>query len=168
MWPWPDPRSRSRSFWTPKIAENCTFLGLSPPLFSRAAQSWWLIMVVWDLIYSFSKPHFRISFYENYHESSNFAQCRYFTTFKWPYFCSAWNCSQMVGRDGSHHTDIVHIDMTVTRSSPPACTASLIVGSSKAPWHWPWPWIGSRSHQHTQYVWDYQYAQPCDCSVITQ
>jgi len=28
------------------------------------------------------------------------------------------------------------------RSSLPACTASLIVGSSKAPWPWPWPWIG--------------------------
>ena len=36
------------------------------------------------------------------------------------------------------------------RSSPPACTASLVVGSSKAPW--PWPWIGSRSNQHTQYM----------------
>jgi len=38
------------------------------------------------------------------------------------------------------------------RSSPPACTASLVVRSSKAPWPWPWPWIGSRSHQHTQYM----------------
>jgi len=36
------------------------------------------------------------------------------------------------------------------RSSPPACTASLVVGSSNGPW--PWPWIGSRSRQHTQYV----------------
>jgi len=34
------------------------------------------------------------------------------------------------------------------RSSSPACTASLIVGSSKAPWPWLWPWIGSRPHQH--------------------
>ena len=38
------------------------------------------------------------------------------------------------------------------QSSPPACTASVTVGSSKAPWPWLWPWIGSRSHQHTQYV----------------
>jgi len=38
------------------------------------------------------------------------------------------------------------------RSSPPACTASLVVGSSKTPWPWLWPWIGSRSHQHTQYM----------------
>jgi len=38
------------------------------------------------------------------------------------------------------------------RSSPPARTASLVVGSSKAPWPWPWLWIGSRSHQHTQYM----------------
>jgi len=51
------------------------------------------------------------------------------------------------------------------QSSPPACTASLIVGSSKAPW--PWPWIRSRSYQHTQYVYmqDYQRAQPYDCSI---
>ena len=51
------------------------------------------------------------------------------------------------------------------RLSPPACTASLVVGSSKAPWPWPWPWIGSRSHQHTQYIWDYQCTQACDCSI---
>ena len=38
------------------------------------------------------------------------------------------------------------------RSSPPACTASLVVGSSRAPWPWPWRWIGSRSNQHTQYM----------------
>ena len=38
------------------------------------------------------------------------------------------------------------------RSSPPACTASIIVGSSKGPWSCPWPWIGSRSYQHAQYL----------------
>ena len=38
------------------------------------------------------------------------------------------------------------------QSSPPACTAWIIVGRSKAPWPWLWPWIGSRSHQHTQYL----------------
>jgi len=32
------------------------------------------------------KSDFRISFQESYHESSNFAECRYFTKFKWPYF----------------------------------------------------------------------------------
>jgi len=41
----------------------------------------------------------------------------------------------------------------------------VIVGSSNASWPWHWPWIGSRSHRHTQYVQDYQRAQPCDCSV---
>jgi len=51
------------------------------------------------------------------------------------------------------------------RSSPPACTASLVVGSSKAPWPWAWPCIGSRSYQHTQYMQDYQRTQPCDCSI---
>jgi len=35
------------------------------------------------------------------------------------------------------------------RSSPPTCTASLIAGSSKAPWPWLWPWIGStQGHIH--------------------
>jgi len=33
-----------------------------------------------------SEPDFRISFYESYYGSSNFAQYRYFTKFKWPYF----------------------------------------------------------------------------------
>jgi len=39
------------------------------------------------------------------------------------------------------------------------------VRSSNAPWPWPWPWIRSRSCQHRQYVYDYVYAQPRDCSV---
>ena len=34
------------------------------------------------------------------------------------------------------------------QSSPPACTASVTVGSSKAPWPWLWPWIGSRTQGH--------------------
>jgi len=42
------------------------------------------------------------------------------------------------------------------RSSPPACTASLVVGNSKAPWPWP----------ATYAVYeDYQRTQPCDCSI---
>jgi len=55
-------------------------------------------MIVWDLIYSLSEPDFRISFQENYHESSNFPDCRYFTKLRWPYFGSAWRYSQMVGQ----------------------------------------------------------------------
>ena len=42
------------------------------------------------LVYNLSEPDFRLSFYESYHESSNFAECRYFTTFKRPYFRIAW------------------------------------------------------------------------------
>jgi len=41
------------------------------------------------MIYSLSESDFRISFHESYHESSNFAECRYFTKFKWPYFGTA-------------------------------------------------------------------------------
>jgi len=43
IWPWPDPRSRLRSIWTSTIAHN-----------------------------SFPETDFRISFYESYHDSSNF------------------------------------------------------------------------------------------------
>jgi len=52
MWPWPRPRSRSRGFWTPK---DCTSLGLSSP-FWHGTQNWWLIVIVWDLVYSLSEP----------------------------------------------------------------------------------------------------------------
>jgi len=34
------------AFELPTIAHNCTFLLLSPPPFSRAAQNWWSIMIV--------------------------------------------------------------------------------------------------------------------------
>jgi len=54
VWPRPDLRSRSRSFWS---CENCTFLGLSPPL-CHGAQNWWLVVIVWDLDYSLSEPNF--------------------------------------------------------------------------------------------------------------
>jgi len=74
-WPLPDPRSRSRSFWS---CENCTFLCLSPLPFLHGAQNWWLAMIVWDLVYSLSEPDFRISFQEGCHVSSNFVDCRYF------------------------------------------------------------------------------------------
>jgi len=97
------------------IAHNCTFLDLFPPPLSRGAQNWWLLVIVWYLVYSLSEPDFRISFYENYHDSSNFAECRHFTKFKWPYFGTAWCHSQMVGHAGSP-TGIVHADVTLTRS----------------------------------------------------
>jgi len=42
-----------------------------------------------DLVYSITKPDFPFSFQESYHVSSNFAECRYFTKFKWPYFRTA-------------------------------------------------------------------------------
>jgi len=46
----------------PKIAENCTFLGLSRPAFQRGAQKWRLIVIARDMVYSLSQPDFRISF----------------------------------------------------------------------------------------------------------
>ena len=35
-----------RALEFPKIAENWTFLGQSPPPFSRGSQNWWLVMIV--------------------------------------------------------------------------------------------------------------------------
>jgi len=72
-------------------------------------------VIGWDLVYSLSEPDFQISFKESYHESSNFAKCRYFTKLKWPYFGSAGRYSQMVGRADSP-TCILYADVTVTQS----------------------------------------------------
>ena len=44
-----------------------------------------------------------------------FVECWYFTTFKLPYFGSAWAYSQMFGHTGSP-TCIVHADVTLTQS----------------------------------------------------
>jgi len=109
MWPRPDPRSKSslQGFWS---SENCTFLRVSPPPFWHWAQNWWLVVILLDLVY------FGISFQESYHGSSNFAECRYFTKFKWPYFGTAWGYSHMVGQAGSP-TGIAHADMTLTQSN---------------------------------------------------
>ena len=101
-------------FELPTIAHNCTFLGLSPSPLSRASQNWWLLVIVWDPAYSLSDPNFRLSFYESYHENSNFTECWYFTTFKRPYFRTAWSYSQMVEQVGST-AGTVHADMTLTR-----------------------------------------------------
>jgi len=76
-------------FDLPTIAHNCTFLGLSPPPLLCEAQNWWLIVIIWDLAYSLSEPDFRIYFLESYHDIANFAECRYFTKFKWPYLSTA-------------------------------------------------------------------------------
>jgi len=114
LWLWPDPSSRSRSlsFWS---SENCTFLGLSFPPFWHWAQNWWLIILVWDLVYSLSQPDFLISFSVSYHVISNFADCRHYRTFIGLYFRIAWCYSHMVGYAGSP-IRIVHADMTLTRS----------------------------------------------------
>jgi len=64
MWPWPDPKSRSRSqsILTSKIVRNCTFLRLPPPPLPRGAQNWWLVVTVWDLVYSLSEPIFEFPY----------------------------------------------------------------------------------------------------------
>jgi len=74
IWTWPDPRSRSRSltFWN---SANCNFSRLSPLLFCRATQNWWLTTTVWHLVYSYSKPDFCISPPVGGHMTSEFAKC---------------------------------------------------------------------------------------------
>jgi len=74
MWPWPDPRSRSLTFWS---SENCTFLRLPPPQFCRGDHNWRVITIVWDLFYSFSEPDFWISPPVAGHVTSKFAKCWY-------------------------------------------------------------------------------------------
>jgi len=57
------------------------------------------------------RARFLNSFQESYHLSSNFAKCRYFRNFKWPYFRSASCYSYTVGHAGSP-TRTVYADVT--------------------------------------------------------
>jgi len=112
IWPWHDPRSRSRGFW---ISKNCTFLHLSSPPFWCGAQNWRLIMIVWDQLYSMSEPSFWISFSESYHVTSNFAECQYLHEFQrviFPY------CLRLEshGRFADSPICVVHADVTLTPS----------------------------------------------------
>ena len=84
-----------------KVTDVCKlrklhFLCLSPPPFRRGSQNWWLIMIVWDLLYSVSEPDFWISFSVSCHANSNFAECRSYRTFKRPYFHIAGRYNHMV------------------------------------------------------------------------
>jgi len=56
-------------------------------------------------------PDFWISLSESHHGISNLAECRYYRTFKRPYFHIAWGFSHMVGYAGSPIL-IVDADMT--------------------------------------------------------
>jgi len=53
-----------------------------------------LIMIVFDLDYRLSEPDVWISFLLSYHVTSDFAECRYYRTFKGPYFCIVRGKSQ--------------------------------------------------------------------------
>jgi len=67
---WPDPTSRSLIFWS---SENWIFLYLPLLLFWCGTHNWWVMMIVWDLVYSFLEPDFWIS----PPVSSKFAKCWY-------------------------------------------------------------------------------------------
>jgi len=121
IWPWPDPRSRSRGSKVQKVAENCTFVGLCPLPFWRVALNWWLVMIVRDIVYSLSEHDFQISLYESYHVCSNFAECRYYTNFKWPYFRTTGGYGDMIGH----------------ASTPTVYALRILI--------WPWPDPRSRS-----------------------
>jgi len=67
------------------------------------------------LVYSLSERDLSISFSESYHVSSNFAKCRYYTNFKWPYFRTAGRYGHMVGHaDSPIHVCIANTDVTLT------------------------------------------------------
>jgi len=131
----PRPRMRTlvtstRSKVKVKITELVKFQiihysrSISFPIFACSSK----LMVSSDSIrpcLQVSEPDFRTAFQESYHDSSNFAESRYFTKFKLPYFGSAWGYSQMVGQAGSS-TYIVHADMTLTRSKFKIIVTGLI------------------------------------------
>jgi len=96
IWPWLDPRSRSmsRSLW---ICENCTFLGLYPPPVSCGPQNWWLVVIVWDLVYSLSESSFRISLRKL---SQEFKLCG-MSVFHEIHI--SWGYGQMVGHAGHRY-----------------------------------------------------------------
>ena len=110
MWPWPNPRSRSRSrtIWTSYNVHFQVYL-LRHPL-SRGAQNWWLILTVWDLVYSFWEANFRnfllgeVSLEFKLHRLSIFRDIQMAT-----YFGTGWCYSHMVGYAGSPtYTAYVH------------------------------------------------------------
>jgi len=107
----------SRSLWSCK---NCyvhlrNSTSISSTIFAWSSKLMVDTVIVWYLDYSLSEADFWISFQESYHTSSNFTECRYFTTFEWLYFGSARSYSQIVGHAGSS-IGIVHADMTLIRS----------------------------------------------------
>jgi len=71
VWPRPDLRSRSRGF---RSSKNCSVLRLSPLPFWCAAQNWWLITTVWDLVYSYSDLDFWIYLPVGGHVTSKFVK----------------------------------------------------------------------------------------------
>jgi len=70
-------------------------------------------MIEQDLVYSLLESDFQISFSDSYDVSSNFAECRYYTDFRWPYFHNASGYGHMV-EHGGILICIAHADMTVT------------------------------------------------------
>jgi len=117
IWPWPNPRSRSRSpgFWS---SENCQKLHFPRSVFS--AISAWSSKVMVD--HDSTRPILQLvgAWFSNFllrklSYEFKIAECHHHTSFKWLYFCIAWNLSHTVGRAGSP-TGIVHVDVTLTWS----------------------------------------------------
>jgi len=100
-----------RSFELPTFAHNCTFLALFPLPFSRGAQNWWLLVIVWDLAYSLLSPIFEFPFRKaitTVHTSRNVDISQNSNS-------HILVLRQVVGYAGST-TGIVHADMTLTQS----------------------------------------------------
>jgi len=56
----------------------------------HGAQNWWLIMIVWNLV-SLSEPNYKFLSQKAIARLQNFAECRYYRTYKGPYFLIAWD-----------------------------------------------------------------------------
>jgi len=101
MWPWPDPRSRSvqghGAFELPRIAHNCTFLGLSRISSTTFAWSSKRMVAGDSLGHGLQLVGARFSNFRLGKLSREF-KCRGMlicSKFNWPYFGSAWGYSQI-------------------------------------------------------------------------
>jgi len=114
----------------PKIAENYTFLGLSPPPFWRRAQNWRLIMIVQDLSTACRSPIFEF------------------------YFKKAITWIQT-----SRNVDITrisngHIGLSVLLEATLAWSGKLVVIYVLRILMWPWP--DPRSRSRSLAFWSYE------------
>ena len=110
-------QGEGRGFW---ICKNCTFQSLSPPPVCLGAWSWWLIMIILDLVCSLPEPDFLISFSVSYHVIQ-----------------TLWNVS-VRGLSKGHISLLLEARVTWSGMLVVLYVLCMLI------WHWPDPM--SRSH----------------------